>query len=524
MAEIIREKIVPVNPEYNLPSNSRDGRGLDREQALTGDDLLNDSGGRPYDPPGRGDRGDNSDDESSEPHLEDNASQDGVNGMEDKPSTDVSDSFGEYGTIFQDIINQLSSIFDESRDLPNNVNNPYRTDNPFKNWLNAISSIADNIGDGPEQTNLTNALNQIMAFYMQQLSAATQNQFNIEQWQVQNEYNSPVQQLKRLTSAGLNPLHFFDSGSTGSSTSVTASSGSAPSPAGAALGQTKSQRVMQGINAALGLGSTVASTALAGKQVAMQAAKLPGEIAQQAQNIVESESRVGSNQAQMAKYEQETANLAQQFGFAPELVSSQLKSTYANIRMQDATTSKTYSEQDRIDVEKERFVQAMKIEGERWMDEHQVNEETIKRIQQGLVNDKAQFNVIKNQAENIKSATDLNKFRNDFQKKYGLHAESDLSYFLAVKLANGEFTQQQFKSLISGLQLLRAQNTEIGVNQLMGTIGVETFNLLFELFGFQKNPIKEFEDLANPYEQRSIELLKGLKQNGGVPTPNDLNQ
>lgn len=43
--------------------------------------------------------------------------------------------------------------------------------------------------------------------------AAFQNQMNINNWKMQNEYNSPASQMKRLTEAGINP--FLVAGSTG---------------------------------------------------------------------------------------------------------------------------------------------------------------------------------------------------------------------------------------------------------------------------------------------------------------------
>lgn len=433
-------------------------------------------------------------------------------------STDLSQTFGEYGSIFADIIKQLESIFGDSRNLADNVNQDGYSSNPFRTWLQAISGIADKIGDGTEQTNLTNALNQIMSFYMQQISAAMQNQFNIQQWQIQNDYNSPAKQLERLSAAGLNPLHFFDSKSTGSSTSVTASSGNAPSAASAALGQTKSQRVAQGIGTALGVGSSIASTVLAGKQVAIQAAKLPGEITKQALENINLENQAGYTRALAERTNQETANLAQQYGFNPELVSSQLQATWAKIRLDDATTSKTWEEKDTEALRKEQFAQALKIEAERWLDEHHINE-------QQLANLKANYKVLSEQAKSIKTATDLSEFRNDFQRKYGIPAESDFTYIMALKLANGEYTKQEFLDIVSALQDIKTNSGNINISELMGTTGAAMINKLLDLIGGPNNKVdevKEFEKTAVSYEQKSRELLKHVQKNGGVPDQNSV--
>lgn len=46
--------------------------------------------------------------------------------------------------------------------------------------------------------------------------AAQQNQWNIEQWQRENEYNAPVNQMARYEAAGINPYNAFTSGQIGS--------------------------------------------------------------------------------------------------------------------------------------------------------------------------------------------------------------------------------------------------------------------------------------------------------------------
>lgn len=48
--------------------------------------------------------------------------------------------------------------------------------------------------------------------------AAQQNQWNIEQWQRENEYNAPVNQMARFDAAGINPYNAVASGQVGSGT------------------------------------------------------------------------------------------------------------------------------------------------------------------------------------------------------------------------------------------------------------------------------------------------------------------
>lgn len=59
--------------------------------------------------------------------------------------------------------------------------------------------------------------------------AQMQNQWNVEQWQRENDYNSPVNQLKRLKEAGLNPDLVYGGGIQNTSASSPPMSSGAPS-------------------------------------------------------------------------------------------------------------------------------------------------------------------------------------------------------------------------------------------------------------------------------------------------------
>lgn len=45
-----------------------------------------------------------------------------------------------------------------------------------------------------------------------------QNEFNLQMWHMQNEYNKPINQMKRYEEAGLNPLLIYNQGNPGNAT------------------------------------------------------------------------------------------------------------------------------------------------------------------------------------------------------------------------------------------------------------------------------------------------------------------
>lgn len=56
-------------------------------------------------------------------------------------------------------------------------------------------------------------------FKHQKELADQQNQFNLDMWKMNNEYNSPQAQMQRLKDAGLNPMLMYGQGTTGNSSS-----------------------------------------------------------------------------------------------------------------------------------------------------------------------------------------------------------------------------------------------------------------------------------------------------------------
>lgn len=82
--------------------------------------------------------------------------------------------------------------------------------------------------------------------------AKMQNQWNLEQWNRENEYNTPLQQRQRLAEAGLNPDLMYQNGASGltAASSPTMTSGSPATPQDfSALGQKKTigQAMQEGL-------------------------------------------------------------------------------------------------------------------------------------------------------------------------------------------------------------------------------------------------------------------------------------
>ena len=97
--------------------------------------------------------------------------------------------------------------------------------------LGAVSSIGSMIGHNRairQQIKAQQEENQKNREYNLML-ARTQNQWNIEQWQRENDYNSPTAQMSRFRAAGLNPNLVYGQMSNGAS-SPTLTSGAASSP------------------------------------------------------------------------------------------------------------------------------------------------------------------------------------------------------------------------------------------------------------------------------------------------------
>lgn len=94
-----------------------------------------------------------------------------------------------------------------------------------------LGSIAGAIGQNKlvdKQIEAQKAENQKNREYNMML-ARQQNQWNLEQWQRENDYNSPTSQMARLRAAGLNPDLMYGQGTTGNSAGSPEMTSGAPS-------------------------------------------------------------------------------------------------------------------------------------------------------------------------------------------------------------------------------------------------------------------------------------------------------
>lgn len=101
--------------------------------------------------------------------------------------------------------------------------------------INAGSSLIGSIAGAIGQNRVVNKQieaqkreNQLNREYNLML-ARQQNQWNLEQWQRENDYNSPTSQMARLRQAGLNPDLMYGQGTTGNSVGSPEMTSGAPS-------------------------------------------------------------------------------------------------------------------------------------------------------------------------------------------------------------------------------------------------------------------------------------------------------
>lgn len=124
--------------------------------------------------------------------------------------------------------------------------------------LNAVSAISNFIGGNKnidKQIKAQKDENEKNRQYNKML-AEQQNKWNVEQWERENYYNTPSNQIKRMKDAGLNPDLVYGNGAAQSlsATSPNLTSGAASSPVDvSALGQkmTMGQAIQQSLNNAM---------------------------------------------------------------------------------------------------------------------------------------------------------------------------------------------------------------------------------------------------------------------------------
>ena len=470
------------------PPTVNGGRPRPDEPQIREPETPTEEGGG-YVPPGRGDR------DYEETDTATGTTIDGVNGSETDPSisTDISNLFGEYSDIFKDLINKLKEIFNLGPAIDGVTNDAY-SGNVFQNYLSTIRDIAKNM-EGAEGTNLSNALSQMMAYYMSSLSGLLQNQFNIQQWQIQQEYNSPVSQLKRLSEAGLNPLYAFGSNWSNTSDSLQSSQlgqASAPSMSG---DPSKFERAMGITSSILGAGSSIASTALAGKQVAMQAAKLPGELAVQGKTIADLEASAGEKHANAALLRVKADHESQTAAFEHKLFPSQLRSAYNNLYLQEQTMELNDEQKESVRAQRAQIFHSMVLAAGNFLRENKLAAQDIEESKSRIQVNKANIKNSLESAQYIRSQRDFQEFSNKIAKQTGLPFGSRAIDILAVKAATEKDPLKQYNTLVDIFKLSSAMDHdkfgmgvssfETGVNETINHFD-DTLQFLedFETFGW----------------------------------------
>lgn len=103
--------------------------------------------------------------------------------------------------------------------------------NVIGSLVSGVGSIAGMIGQNKivnKQIAAQREENRLNRYYNQML-ARQQNQWNLEQWNRENAYNSPLAQMYRLRQAGLNPDLMYGQGTTGNSAGSPEMTSGAPS-------------------------------------------------------------------------------------------------------------------------------------------------------------------------------------------------------------------------------------------------------------------------------------------------------
>lgn len=402
-----------------------------------------------------------------------NSNMDNVNGSttSDTLSTDLRTTFGTYGDIFSDIVKQLESLFGSGRDLPHNVNNPSQwgsSSSAFTQYLDIISSITDKMS-GAESANITSAVSQMMSYYLSLISSSIQNQFNIEQWQIQNDYNSPAKQLARLSDAGLNPLHYFDSASTGSSTSVTASNIQAPSSFQGQAEQTDREKALSIAQSAGSVVGSAASLASGGIGIAKGLADISNDTQRVANDTAKTTSEVSRNAAQTANIEQSTKESAQRYAFNNDAFPLELKKMGAEIRNLDASTTSTKENTENAKILRDQYRQNLITTWGDFLRNNRLADSTIK------VNNSYAQQAIES-AKYIRTQKDAQQFYNDFSKATGIPKDCPAMDFFMVQSANGKLNTQQLGRIATMSMIKNGSNINVSNDSSVGISGVRQAN------------------------------------------------
>lgn len=392
------------------------------------------------------------------------ASVDGINGTESDTniSTDLTNVFGPYGDIFKDILSQLESILGTGHFIGDVTDHNAGRGSTFQQFLSAIREIATTM-EGAEATNMSNALTQIMSYYMSSLSGLLQNQFNIQQWQIQQDYNSPKNQLKRLSAAGLNPLYAFGSDWSNKADSLQSSQlgqASTPSMTG---DPSKFERVMGGIKSGLGIASSVASAAEGGIGLFQSAQKLANETAKTQQEIGESQSR-------QAKIGAEIQTMAQTYAFKDKENALQLESLWHQNRLTAARTDLTSDEREKLHAETASIIQGIALESGRFLRENKLSEKQIELWESNIRANYGNLSKTIAEAEGIRSKNDYDRWTYKFAQQSGIPLGTPLMDGMAIKAASGQLQVSELQNMSKFFRVIEGSKGNISLLSQAGNL------------------------------------------------------
>lgn len=447
-------------------------------------------------------------------------SQGSITSEDDSPlgklSTDLSSLLGDYGSIMFDILNQLfdvfgkgsNNMFDVANDIQNGNNG---SSNPFLNFISTIDAIVRKLdgSDSQRLNNVVNAYSSVMGYYFSLISANMQNQFNVQQWMIESEYNSPKEQLKRFADAGLNPLHFFNNASNQSG-SISASNIGSPTMHPSS-GQSKeeeknmkAQRVMQGLN-------SVSQNVQQGFQNYQQASELSIDRQRLANETAKTRQDISESEARRINTEVTTEGLAQSNAYDAERYPLELKELANTLLLQSK--------------------------------DGQIKDEQIKQLHEGVklliqdfkfkegLNDitlhikKKEYDQACETLKSIRTATDYQKWSYDFEKATGIPFNTPIVEKFAVLMANGQISKEAGLRFLLNLQAGHVLTGNMNPINAGVSVVTELLNAIDITNGLNGSsaPASSLSDWSKsliPFERSAKSVIKALNQN---PSINDVN-
>lgn len=227
--------------------------------------------------------------------------------------------------------------------------------------------------DNAAQAQITFGTNQA-----NQILAKQQNDWNIEQWNRQNEYNSPANQVKLMQDAGLNPNSWTNAGSTaGAITSADMATAQSPQ-----LTNHDSDRI-QNAMAAVQLGLNAGDTVLGALQKRVEMENM---------------------RAQIAESKQRQRLFDSTFDNQVLLSGSQLDESRGRYNALQQQAGKTFEETESIK-------QTRRIEKEMWNDQHKLNAKQWLKLTEEI--------------RGLTADADLKEFEAKFRKEFGISPSAD---------------------------------------------------------------------------------------------------